>query len=342
MNIRIFLEKQPQFLIVALGIFLIALIGSADYLTGPGLILSILFVIVIILLTWFIGQRAGILASILSAFTGLLVDLATRAYASPVIPFWNAAARLGVFLIVSLTLSSLLVARARQEEMVHFLVHDLRSPLANILTGLTLLIDSDEDNLNEQQKHLVRIGLSSGNQLMTLVNSILDVAKFESSKMTPLVQPTPVTNLFEACMQQVSAMALDKQMRVTGHALEGAKNVLCDAELTQRVLINLVSNALKHSPPETTILMEARPYTEDRIAIRVVDSGTGIPPEWLRRVFGRFAQAPLSYAETRSGTGLGLRFCRLAVEAQNGRIWLDSEVGAGTIVTFTLPRVEAE
>jgi signal transduction histidine kinase len=337
-----FLQKQPHWLIVGLGLFLIALIGGVDYITGPGMVLSILFVIVIILLTWFIGQGAGIIASILSASTGLLIDLTTREYASPAIPVWNAGARLGVFLIVTLTLASLITARSRQEEMVYLLVHDFRSPLNNILVGLTLLTESDADNLNEEQKHLVRISLMSGNQLVTIVNSILDVAKFESGTMTPVVRLSSVADLIGSSVEQVSALALEKHIRVTSHIAKGADNVLADVELTQRILINLIANALKYSPVGGVISLEAKPFGDRMIALSVADRGHGIPPEWQEHVFEKFVQVRSNHFKSRSGTGLGLRFCRLAVEAQQGKIWLESTSGKGTMVMFTLPQVEQE
>ena len=150
------LQKRSQGFIIGLGLMLIVLIGVFDYLTGSELSFSIFYLIPIALLAWLChDDRVGYLGSIAAAVIWLLVDLAgNRVYSSGTIPYWNAGVRLSFFLIVTVSLTSLRAARARQEELSHFLIHDLRSPLSNVLAGLTLVLDSPEDALPPEDRQL--------------------------------------------------------------------------------------------------------------------------------------------------------------------------------------------
>jgi two-component system sensor histidine kinase VicK len=105
-----------------------------------------------------------------------------------------------------------------------------------------------------------------------------------------------------------------------------------------RVLVNLLSNALKYTPSGKTITVSAK-VTDEGVHFAVTDEGPGIPKEYLHRIFDRFVQVEARKAGAPVGTGLGLTFCKLAVEAHGGRIWLESEVGKGTTVHFLLPFV---
>ena len=114
--------------------------------------------------------------------------------------------------------------------------------------------------------------------------------------------------------------------------------ILADADLVVRVLVNLLGNALKYSPVGGTVHVSAAAYPGDKVALHIRDEGMGIAPEWVDKVFGKFSQVEARKAGAAIGSGLGLTFCRLAVEAQGGRIWLESTVGQGTTVIFTLPQ----
>jgi len=118
----------------------------------------------------------------------------------------------------------------------------------------------------------------------------------------------------------------------------GAETVFADRAVTERFLVNLLSNAIKFSKPESTITVRIKSSESDNVAFSVSDQGRGIAKEWADKVFDKFEQEDLAKSAGRSGTGLGLSFCRLAAEAQGGRIWLESEVDVGTTMTFTLPR----
>jgi signal transduction histidine kinase len=240
-----------------------------------------------------------------------------------------------MFLIVSFTLSSLRAAQNRREELAQFVVHDLRSPLSNILAGLNLLNETMTDGMDKQ---IVTLGIASSNRMLTLINSMLDLAKLESGKMTLAVQETSVQDLFDAAIHQVSALADQEQVRVISRIEGDAGLIRADADVTVRVLVNLLSNALKYSPADSEVVVSAAPYADNQIAVSVKDQGKGVPAQWANRVFDKFTQIEARKAGYAVGSGLGLSFCRLAVESQGGRIWLESEVNQGATVIFTLPR----
>lgn len=340
LSARRFLQNRR--VVLAVGIILIGLIGSADYLTGSELSFSVFYLIPIVMLTETFGSRVGIAASVASAIIWLLADLTSdRLYSSSAIPFWNGAVRLSFFLIVTVTLASLRAARSHQEELSHFIVHDLRSPLSNVLTSLQYLLDTHDGSLDAGQQDLVRLSIASSNRMMSLINALLDVAKLEHGRMQLVVRETRVQALFDEAIGQVAAMALHGEVNVTRVIDAGAEHVLAESDATVRVLVNLISNALKYSPKNAVVTLRAAPAAHQMVALSVTDQGPGIPPEWKERVFEKFAQVEARRQGLAVGSGLGLTFCRLAVEAQGGRIWLDSVVGQGTTMTFTLPGVDA-
>ena len=334
-----FLRTRSRRFVVALGTVFAAVIGSVDYLTGSEVSFSIFYVLPIAIVTWYVGRRAGFLASVASAAIWLSADLAgDRVYSSDAIPYWNAVVRLGFFLIVSLTLASLRAARLQQEELGHYIVHDLRSPLSNVIAGLQFLLDVGAETLESDQKDLVELSIAACNRMMMLVNSLLDLAQLENGRMRLNKEDTNVSVVFETTLQQVSAMAMHSGQRVECDLQPGAETIYADAAITVRILVNLVSNAIKHSPSNTMVRLSAAPGRDSTVVIRVIDNGPGIPQAWVNKVFDRFAQVEARRQGVVVGSGLGLSFCRLAVEAQSGRIWLESEVGKGTTVSLNLPR----
>ena len=164
-------------------------------------------------------------------------------------------------------------------------------------------------------------------KLLDLVNSLLDISKMEAGRMELVRKPTDLAKLVANTFDQLAPLAKDRNIALTSH-IESDCQVLVDEEKIGRVLTNLVDNALKFTPPDgqVTVLVEPMPGEAGFIRCGVQDTGPGIPPEYLERIFDRFVQGP-SGGGTRRGTGLGLTFCKLIVEAHGGRIWVESEEG---------------
>jgi signal transduction histidine kinase len=332
--------KLPHLSLLALGLVLVGLIGALDYLTGDELSFSIFYLIPIALLAWYGGVWTGVLVAALSAASWLVADLLTQhPYSNPLFPYWNSLVRLGFFLIVTYTLSVVRAARAQNEELSHFVVHDLRAPLANVMTGLETLQDIAGDEMDAAETELIEICLSSCQRMLTLINSLLDLARLEGGRMRLQVGEVDVPELVKLSVQQVSLGARISRVTLTSHLEAGTERAVADPELTARILVNLLSNAIKVSRPGSEVSLHVLAGDADKLVFRIVDQGPGIPGEWLDRVFDKFVQVDSRRETGRTvGSGLGLTFCRLAVEAQGGRIWLESEEGQGATVNFTLPR----
>ena len=338
MKLLEYLGKQSKPFLVILGFALVGLIGIVDYLTGSELAFSIFYLIPISLIAWLAGRQAGIALSIAGAVSWLIADLlAGSTYSLPLIPFWNTLVRFGFFLIITHVLSALRSARQRQEELAQFIVHDLRTPLSIVMTGLLTLQDLASESLDATQKNLVEMCIVSSQRLATLINSLLDVARLENGQLPLQLSQVNVKELVESSLKQIAVLAKRSHVTLTSQLDANLETVYADAEVTTRVLVNLLSNAIKFSRPESVITIRIAPYSANMAALSVADQGRGIPKEWADRVFDKFAQVEGPRTGSAVGSGLGLTFCRLAVEAQGGRIWLDSEVNKGTTFTFTLP-----
>lgn len=331
-----YLEKWPKRTLVAFMLAQIMLFGVIDLVTGPEVSLSIFYLIPIATAAWLAGLRAGMVASFEAAIFWFLADiLAGHTYSHPTIPFWNTLVRLGFFVIVTYSLSEIHRIREREEELRNFIVHDLRSPLGTVMTGTQTLREISAGSLSLEQIELIDLCMVSCNRMLVLINSILDLARLQSGKM-PLQQETiALEPLFKTTVESIYPWAKQRDVTLSWFLSPGIESVFADPVITERILINLVSNAVKFSAQDSEVTIQATRYEAGLVAVNVIDHGKGIRREDAERIFGKFAQGETN--NIKSGSGLGLAFCQLAVEAQGGRIWINSQPGQGSIVTFTLP-----
>ncbi len=233
---------------------------------------------------------------------------------------------------------ALRASEERRAAMTQFIVHDLRSPLTVIVSGIATLRNVLGERAEELARQLLDGAAAAASWMMTLTEALLDAGRLESVKAPLQIRELDVRELIESAAEQVSLTArlnaIEVRSRVDGSAL----TALADRALTLRVLVNLLGNAVKYSPSDSTVTVHVAPVEDGMLAFSIADQGPGIPPEWQHKVFERFGQVEARQAGV-SGSGLGLHFCKLAVEAQGGRIHLDSEVDRGTTITFTLPMV---
>jgi len=222
-----------------------------------------------------------------------------------------------------------------REDLTHMIVHDLRNPLGSMMSSLQLiraaLIEHDE---TVPVVKLMDIAMRSGRKLYRLIDSLLDLGRLEAGETElkkTLVSPEW---LVQEVIEQIQPLALNRGQTLTARVVPGLPEVLADSDLILRVLTNLLDNAVKFTMREGHITLSVE-RTEEEMCFAVSDTGPGIPPESRQRVFDRFVC--LENVEGLKGTGLGLAFCKLAVEAHGGRIWVEGEKGCGTTFRFTLP-----
>ena len=222
-------------------------------------------------------------------------------------------------------------AEAMRDNLTAMLVHDLRTPLTGLLGPLQMLESQMLGPLDPTQREVVQISHRSGQRLLGMVNALLDVAKMEAGEFSIHRQTVKVAPLLQRVAQ--TARPLDDDDSAPIEIECGLIEVSADADLLERVLINLVGNALKFTPAQGQIVLAALPAgAKSRFEVR--DNGPGIAPEFQERIFEKFGQVENQKAGAKFSTGLGLTFCKLAVQAHGGRIGVQSEVGRGA--TFWL------
>jgi PAS domain S-box-containing protein len=229
-----------------------------------------------------------------------------------------------------------------RQDLTDMIIHDLRSPLTAVVGGVQFasdLIDAEKDTA--MVKHSLEMADQSCARLMTLVDSLLDISRLESGQMPLERQPVQLPQLAQSVIQQMTSLAEKELVTLHLQTMPQIPLVDVDADLVSRVLVNLVDNALKHSPRQGVVTIKIAPEPDETpgqpaqyVECTVLDMGPGIPDESRQRVFERFAQLD----GRRRGKGLGLAFCKLAVQAHGGRIWIDDNPrGRGSAIHFTVP-----
>ena len=220
-----------------------------------------------------------------------------------------------------------------KEEFLHSITHDLRNPLGSIVGFLEFLRKGVVGVLNPQQKGMVESMLKSANRLMTLVNNILDVAKMETHELEMNMKEASLAGLASHSLDILGSLAQRRGIALELDASEEFTAV-CDPDQIERVITNLLGNAIKFAPDDGRIVVHVVDTgPEHRLCVE--DNGPGIPATHLDKIFAKFEQVP---GQKRGGTGLGLTICKKFVEAHKGRIWVESELGKGARFYFTIPK----
>ncbi len=230
-----------------------------------------------------------------------------------------------------------LTERAAIEEMRNDLTamiyHDLRAPLGNIVSSLDVLENGLPPD-NPTLQTVLAIAARATQRLTRLVDSLLDIQRLESGRAILHKEPISIEALAAEAAEAALPVAEAKRQALNSAVPPGLPPVSADAELIRRVLINLMENAAKYTPPGGRIEVSAEAGSQE-LTVTVSDNGPGIPPEQKLAIFDKFAR--IQRPGGPKGMGLGLAFCRLAVQAHGGRIWVDSEPGSGSRFRFTLP-----
>ncbi|MDH4136306.1 MAG: ATP-binding protein [Anaerolineae bacterium] len=222
-----------------------------------------------------------------------------------------------------------------RQETTDLIVHDIRSPLNCIEASLELLqMILPEDVLASCAK-IIDLALGSCKDVLNLVDSLLEVARMESDELVLDLQPISLMPLITETVNRLRLLAEQYKITLELDAPAELPSIQGDGNKLERVLDNLLDNALKYTPEGGVITLAVRPANA-QVEVRVTDTGPGIPPEYRERIFERFTRVP-GYEGRRRGLGWGLAFCRSVIEAHGGRIWLESEIGQGSTFAFTIP-----
>jgi signal transduction histidine kinase len=240
---------------------------------------------------------------------------------------------------LSHTHAELRAAREAQDALTHMIVHDMRTPLTSIITGLQTVQQSDYDS--ELTPEMVDNALTGANRLLLMVNDLLDISKMESGMMTLTPDVFAIRQCIEVAVTLVTPLARDKGITIEVKH-DDRDEVQADRELVRRIMVNLLGNALKFAPRGGKIVIGTERAGRATVRVTVSDNGPGIPPEHQQRIFDKFHQVGNGDTNGIPSTGLGLTFCKMAVEVLGGEIGVNSTPGEGSTFYFTLPAAVTE
>jgi len=226
---------------------------------------------------------------------------------------------------------------AMKEEFLALTTHDLRSPLTVISGVINFFSSGRLGDLTSEQKNMVEMMERNTQNLIELVNDLLDASKLESGTMRLDLASIELRGLVEELRKQMLPLAREKEIALEELIPEDLPLLKADRAKLRRVLVNLISNALKFTQRGGRVELLARPEAPGWVRVAVTDNGVGIPPEDLSDIFDKYAQARSRATRSEKGTGLGLYITRQLVELHGGRIEVQSEVGRGSTFSFTVP-----
>ena len=229
--------------------------------------------------------------------------------------------------------SNLALSQRLRQQLVADVAHELRTPLANIRGYLEAI----EDGVVEADEATLRTLRDEASHLNRLVDDLQELAQAEAGNLRLDRGPTDPAELIGRATDAVRARAVELGIALTATVAPDLPAVEVDPQRITQVLHNLLTNALTHTPEGGSVTVEAWRAPEGMVAIGVADTGAGIDPEDLPRIFERFYRADSSRSRATGGSGLGLTITRRLVEAHGGRITAASELGRGSCFTFTLP-----
>jgi two-component system sensor histidine kinase/response regulator len=226
-------------------------------------------------------------------------------------------------------------AEQTQRNMVSMIVHDLKNPLNVVFISIDLLASDFGGMLTDDQREILRNANLAGQQMLRLITNLLEVQRLEDGKMPVRLELLDLTQVLKLMVGQAQPLADQKDITLSLTAKEPLPFVTADVDLTSRVVANLLDNAIKFTPLNGQIAVVAE-LKDGEIVVSVADNGPGIPANQQASIFEAFVQVPQDIRGEAS-VGLGLAFCRLAIDALAGRIWVESELGEGAKFSFALP-----
>lgn len=226
-----------------------------------------------------------------------------------------------------------------KDDFIATVSHELRTPLTSVVGSLGLLRGGAAGVLPDPARHLVEIAENNARRLIRLTNDILDLDKFGSGRMALEMVPTDLIAVVRQAVAESEVPAAAKGVTLRTEIDEDACTVEADRHRLLQVAANLLSNAVRHTPDRSTVIIRLH-RDKGRAVVGVCDEGPGVPAAYREHIFDRFVQAPA--ADSVGGTGLGLAIAREIIHRHGGSIWVESAAGGGACFAFALPCVETE
>jgi two-component system, OmpR family, sensor histidine kinase VicK len=295
-----------------------------------------------------------------------LQDGSTRSVSVTYIPHYDAQQQVSGFFALTSDISEHKAIERMKDEFISVVSHELRTPLTSLHSALKILSTGKLGTLSPDGQQFLAIADENTERLVRLVNSVLDLQRIESGAVTMEKAACNAAELMIKAVEAMHAMAQQHEIRLVNNPLDIM--IWVDADYMMQALTNLISNAIKFSVPGGTVWLtvscqtppliqkskppkskSAKAQRSQKVAggvssapteilFQVRDEGQGIPANKLEKIFERFQQVDSSDSRKKGGTGLGLTICRKIIEQHGGKIWVDSNLGVGSTVSFILPK----
>ncbi|MEX0754866.1 MAG: ATP-binding protein [Actinomycetota bacterium] len=337
--------------VVLVGLLLSVLAAAIDVVTGPVVSISFLYLVPIGLVTFSRGRALGILTCAVAAGARMGIELWEDPDVSLEVAFLNATLRFLLFVAIALLLAlvrdallreravagaeaetsdRLRTLNALKDTLLHAVSHDLRSPIAAIRGSVNTLSRSDKLGLTgEQREGLIEAIAVSAGKLDHIVNDLLDLERLDRGVVEPDREPVDLAEVVDRVVRE-GAYPVDHPVRIE------ADPILVDVDRGQveRIVDNLLGNAIKHTPPGTTVTVRVR-YDDDGALLSVEDEGPGIPTDLKQVIFEPFRQG--AGASGRGGIGIGLSLVQRFARLHGGDAWVEDRSSGGTAFRVFLP-----
>ncbi|MBP7860739.1 PAS domain-containing protein [bacterium] len=256
-------------------------------------------------------------------------------------PVYDESNKLVNFIGIQNDVTARMELEQRISDFYSMISHELRTPVSSINASLLALEDGSVTKLSSPGAKLVKIALSNCKRLIGLINNILDWKKLQAGKFKLQLQPWPAEEIIDTVIQEITPVAVLRRIKLEKKIISSAKIVM-DPDRIAEVLTNLVSNAIKFSPDDTTIsiTLECGENAGSRIKYSVIDQGCGIATENTNKLFLQFQQLDSTERRPKAGTGLGLAICKAIVELHRGQIGVKSKLNEGSTFWFSLPELD--
>ncbi len=219
--------------------------------------------------------------------------------------------------------------------------HELKTPLHSIKGFVDIILMDKTGPVTEIQRDFLETVKQQTNHLQRMIDDLLEFSRLESGRVALRLSPVDIPVVLEAVVDKLTPLADAAEVKLLNLAPDNMSTISADPWRLEQVVTNLVDNAIKFTPPQGTVTLRAR-ESDDAVYVSVSDTGIGIPPGQLERVFDRFYQVDGGVNRLYKGTGLGLTICRHIVEHHGGRIWVESEYGHGATFHFSISKHLAE
>jgi len=236
---------------------------------------------------------------------------------------------------------------------ISMITHELRSPINTINGYLDLTLEGIAGELNQQQREFVQRARAGSEHLYTLIEDLLLISRADAGQLRLNRDLIRLPEIIDHAIEEVELIAMDNEISIRVEIASDFPQMYADAIRMQHVMRNLITNALRFTPPGGNVVISARVNNtptetastdsvtikgeKQQVEVHIRDTGYGIAPEYQKRIFERFYQIPTADSERAGGQGLGLTVVKMIVELHGGRISVLSMPGAGSTFTFTLP-----